>query len=59
MLNSEESISPHKSIFKPATTYTQPPGLNKTFDGTVLDKGKEIFYTPYNNESSKFRESYS
>ena len=42
---SEEYLSPAKPKFKPAILLTQP--LNKTFDGTVIDKGKEIFYTPY------------
>lgn len=54
MMSSEDTISPHKSIFKPAPSYTQTQGMNKTFDGIVLDKGKEIFYTPYNEKMQSY-----
>lgn len=46
---SQEFISPQKPKFKPAIINTIP--LNKTFDGVVVDKGKEIFYTPYQEKT--------
>lgn len=51
----EEYISPFKPKFKPAILNTMP--MNKTFDGIVVDQGKEIFYTPYQDKTTSFTEN--